>query len=520
MRSGSYIQALGRQSFEPSQPALPNTFNPLPSQQSQERQRQLIKAQNDVLATVGVCLRDTKQSLEKTESLMAENEVGLLVGAVDLTVTYLASWPLVGIRNRLQTYRGFQGFRYRDVIKLAWRGSTWGELFCGMPAHIYYQVVNLARDYGQARIWHVLQNKPFFKDSATGRPKRQTLLRFIDKCVSLGSWFMIYPLWHHSNLQTLHLLPPSPLFPSLRTFIPFSPWSPISLPTITGPLLSVTTAKSLLFQAATSYFLHSLVMQSISAALQYYLFKRILEVLPRPSKDSGCNCFTEPEDYPEEPNTMTIEAVDIDNPEDFHGITATMEDAAAAAAPSTHTTYTATITLDPVTGELLSPSQPDDGDPLEIEAEEPTRPLLPPRPPTPPRRRRRSSPSRPPPCQSSLPSSHQHGRSQLYRQTTLSSHPVDVVASHAADCIANSLIVTAESAVLRMLARNILLSRGFTPDGLVYPPFQIRGPGQPLVSKALIAGEWGLMWCLFEATWAVSTFVGVRWFGYQRGYHS
>lgn len=33
---------------------------------------------------------------------MQENEVGLLVGAVDLTITYLASWPLVGIRNRLQ----------------------------------------------------------------------------------------------------------------------------------------------------------------------------------------------------------------------------------------------------------------------------------------------------------------------------------------------------------------------------------------------------------------------------------
>lgn len=65
-------------------------------------QRRLIKAQNDVLATVGVCLRDTKQSLDTSEAIMQENEVGLLVGAVDLTVTYLASWPLVGIRSRLQ----------------------------------------------------------------------------------------------------------------------------------------------------------------------------------------------------------------------------------------------------------------------------------------------------------------------------------------------------------------------------------------------------------------------------------
>ncbi|KAH0608182.1 uncharacterized protein H6S33_002234 [Morchella sextelata] len=106
MRNGSYIRALGRQSFEPSQgPSVPDSESPdhgsSTSEQSQEMQRRLIKAQNDVLATVGVCLRDTKGQ-ETSEAIMQENEVGLLVGAVDLTITYLASWPLVGIRNRLQ----------------------------------------------------------------------------------------------------------------------------------------------------------------------------------------------------------------------------------------------------------------------------------------------------------------------------------------------------------------------------------------------------------------------------------
>lgn len=106
MRNGSYIRALGRQSFEPSQgPSVPDIESPdhgsSTSEQSQEMQRRLIKAQNDVLATVGVCLRDTKGQ-ETSEAIMQENEVGLLVGAVDLTITYLASWPLVGIRNRLQ----------------------------------------------------------------------------------------------------------------------------------------------------------------------------------------------------------------------------------------------------------------------------------------------------------------------------------------------------------------------------------------------------------------------------------
>jgi hypothetical protein len=96
MRSGTYISALGRQSFEPSAPA------PTSSQQANERQRELIKAQNDVLATVGVCLRDGRRDVDKNTDLMAENQAGLIVGAVDITMTYLASWPLVGIRNRLQ----------------------------------------------------------------------------------------------------------------------------------------------------------------------------------------------------------------------------------------------------------------------------------------------------------------------------------------------------------------------------------------------------------------------------------
>jgi len=71
-------------------------------------QRRLIKAQNDVLATVGVCRRDTKQNQVLSEAIVQENEVGLLVGAVDLTITYLTTWPLIGIRNRLQVC-GFSG---------------------------------------------------------------------------------------------------------------------------------------------------------------------------------------------------------------------------------------------------------------------------------------------------------------------------------------------------------------------------------------------------------------------------
>lgn len=126
MRNGAYIRALGRMSFEPSifsQPppepdaaeqdneSAPNSENSSPSGSSSnphppwtELQSELASAQNDVLVTVGLCLREThpRPKEEKTGLLMKENEVGLIVGALDLTAAYLGGWSLINMRSRIQ----------------------------------------------------------------------------------------------------------------------------------------------------------------------------------------------------------------------------------------------------------------------------------------------------------------------------------------------------------------------------------------------------------------------------------
>jgi hypothetical protein len=77
--------------------------------------REMVRAQNDVLATVGVCygiaagdkgstLNRAKSERDKLESVMRENEVGLFIGAADLGVLFLGNWWLDGIRHRIQVW--------------------------------------------------------------------------------------------------------------------------------------------------------------------------------------------------------------------------------------------------------------------------------------------------------------------------------------------------------------------------------------------------------------------------------
>ena len=181
MRSGSYIQALGRQSFEPSQPAAPLASGaPRPSELSHTLQRQLMKAQNDVLATVGVCLRESKQSADVTDSLYAEQLAGVALSVLGLTATYVATWPLVGLRNRLQTFRAHERRRYRDVLAAEWRRNAPAHWYAGLPAHLCFQLAGLAREYAQACLLNWLQRRACFVGAA-GQRRRVLWLHAIDK---------------------------------------------------------------------------------------------------------------------------------------------------------------------------------------------------------------------------------------------------------------------------------------------------------------------------------------------------
>ncbi len=90
--------------------------------------RQSRRAQNDVLATVGVCVgvdengkvirpqvnqRETDMNdRSKVESVMRENEVGLLLAAADAGLLYIGYFCVRGLRHRLQVSNARSLFWY------------------------------------------------------------------------------------------------------------------------------------------------------------------------------------------------------------------------------------------------------------------------------------------------------------------------------------------------------------------------------------------------------------------------
>jgi hypothetical protein len=197
MRNGILIRGLGRRSFEPIPGTDPNNT---PSQSQQQTPippeststninastpssednpfshpptaHQLNTAQNEVLRKVSDLLKGKSGKVLDHEELVWENEVGLIVSAVDMAVNYLIFWPLVAIRNRIQTFTAFGGKRLRSIFYNAIFVEGPKGLYTGMTAHLAFQIVGIAKELAKDRALRYLDDRGFFDDR-----KRRTWFR-------------------------------------------------------------------------------------------------------------------------------------------------------------------------------------------------------------------------------------------------------------------------------------------------------------------------------------------------------
>ncbi|KAK6529787.1 hypothetical protein TWF281_008946 [Arthrobotrys megalospora] len=601
------------------------------AQASIDLQRSLRKAQNDVLNTIGLQLhkgtgRREKSRAERTALQEKEDDMGLLLGGIDLACMYFFTWPLIGIRNELQTFQGLDDIPYTDLLALLIKNRSILDCFAGVSAHIIYQLVNVFREYLQSLLFKWLKKQPVFRDPKTKKPNRR-LLNILYKGMTLSAFFLIYPIYRHSVLQSLHLIPATPILPPISDFHPFRAFIGLPFMSIVGTLLSPSTYFD-------SPYLWSLLQQKAVFRLHILFLNIFNKNLPRTDKfekaELSAGFVVGEAEYDEflslsdddgevgesggddellaamrrEP--MVNGVVFDDNRRDAgrgNGIMdAGMEwmpvDESAGigvdvvseisrningrrrgSSNAVETqTFTATITPDtpvlerhPDNGSIsglpgddsgfLDPSNinHDDNDNAdarsgisEIEVQVTTA-------------QRRHEQGHADHYHNHHDRSNRHGRSgrdrgrrdrdqRRYRNTHLSTHPVEVLSSHMADTVAMALTLGLESMVMRanaltlfravpggevvlphsnmlVLAANAgmlgLSGAGLLGTRMVAPGMMRRtgnvgmmfgiwdtGRNWVSVSKALVM-EWGLAWGLFEVAYFVSRWVGVAWYGYR-----
>ncbi|KAI9848730.1 MAG: hypothetical protein M1837_006817 [Sclerophora amabilis] len=167
-------------------------------------------AQNDVLSTVGVCVatrysnnpgdggsenRNNFQSArERIDSIMLENEIGLILKTLDLALLFVATWWIAGIRHRLCAFQLSPEFSLRGSLKTEFAEKGFVALFLtGLPVTFLFIALKVGKDVVLAQVQSWAYRFLVSDDS----PREQRILKphsliFLEKAwVDLYLWGII-----------------------------------------------------------------------------------------------------------------------------------------------------------------------------------------------------------------------------------------------------------------------------------------------------------------------------------------
>ncbi|KAL8843589.1 MAG: hypothetical protein Q9170_000093 [Blastenia crenularia] len=270
---------------------------------SQALSRLSRRAQNDVLATVGVILGPDhdihdativptrasgihkKELFQQTQEDAAE---GTKIAFTHMCMSDYTLGRMTYMRNRLQTFRFYSGVPLLEILKIEYETS--GPLlllFGGLPGVVMALFFNST--------FHPRLARWFFEEVLIRRidpiksPTVKLLLKLsaatLISCVRLS---VITSLYFRSKLQGLGLLPFRPFFPDLMALIPFTSASliqPIPLPAD----LTITAVLQFLASLTTSPVVLYFAFHTIKDAIRKTLFKYITHVLPKPDNPDSAS---------------------------------------------------------------------------------------------------------------------------------------------------------------------------------------------------------------------------------------
>ncbi|DAA75267.1 TPA_exp: Uncharacterized protein A8136_2018 [Trichophyton benhamiae CBS 112371] len=248
------------------------------NRRSKAEARQLRKAKNDVLSTMGIVVSGEElntasmREQEKIALLAEENDFGLALAAIDQLSMFGASWWTKSLACRIQTFKSYNIGSLTDIVSgERQRIGFAGFYFAGLPVWTVSFLLSVCRSH--------------FLESALDS-LHSTLSSLIDaKCANSAVILVLGQGYMFSLLQSLQLLPPFSI-PSLYSFIPFTANSLIQLPPLPSKLSAHTIGLYCISLATSPFILFNLYInvRPVVEARVYRILRRRLPKPDRPDK--------------------------------------------------------------------------------------------------------------------------------------------------------------------------------------------------------------------------------------------
>ncbi|KAH7305161.1 hypothetical protein BKA65DRAFT_202828 [Rhexocercosporidium sp. MPI-PUGE-AT-0058] len=253
--------------------------------ETKRREREHVRAANEVMQVTGV-VEDALAAREKVTQTIVDKHQELLVGLRFMEfgrgVLVGGVWGVMGLRRRILLYKPYTGMEFVDILRQERAASGIPQMFLsGVPTVIAYHISDWAAFFVESVI------DAYFDDGelpATDKEDqvRNLLHNFRDAAFCyLTLHFRLFAI-----LQQLNLIPASPWFPSLRSFIPFSSSSPLKMP----PLPPMATASILRWVGAIASTMAPMLVilahGKIKYAVSRIIYSPIYKMLPRPTGES------------------------------------------------------------------------------------------------------------------------------------------------------------------------------------------------------------------------------------------
>lgn len=262
---------------------------------SRDRVRQSRRAQNDVLTTVGVCVRvdkgvkslvthgndgDDDNLRPAISAIMKENEHGLFLSTTDWFLFSMSNMCLLGLRQRMQVFGFYSRVQFGSIVRTEWkRFGAVHFIFAGTVASLAFRYIENAIPQCFRSIYNDLMRRFVWRIPSPSRKQRiSRVMDVSEKILKLVAFTIITPLELFATLQRLDLVSVWPLFPHLR--------GSVRLATLT-PAPPAKFALPMLISGGISFLLSPLpllwILLRIKKRFDEKLFIYIRNSLPCPS---------------------------------------------------------------------------------------------------------------------------------------------------------------------------------------------------------------------------------------------